>query len=187
MVGHGYSAQYDPEKQARAIGVDLNISVKHAVNVCNMIRSRALAQAKTMLEEVIAEKRVVPYRRYKKDLAHKKGNMTAGRTPVKTTKEILMIIKSAEANAINKGFNASSLVISHISVQKAANQWHYGRSRGRVMKRAHLEIVLEEASKKADDKDVKKKTPANDKPEVKKADTEKKNDNKPNKTGDDKK
>ena len=154
MAKYKYAADYNEDTQARAVGLDLGISVKHAVNVCNMIRSKPLARAKKMLEEVIAMERAVPYRRFKKDLSHRKGDMTAGRYPVRVTKEMLTVIKSVEANAVNKGLNPSNLVIRSISAHKASNQWHYGRHRRRLMKRGHLEIVLEEAS--ADEKAAKK-------------------------------
>ena len=146
MVGYGYTSDYNAEIGARAVGKELSISVKHAVNVCNMVRLKPLAVAKKMLQEVIELKIPVPYKRFHRDLAHRKGRCAAGRYPIKTSQEILGVIKSAEVNAINKGLNVNNLIIRAISAHKSSNQWHYGRNRGRIMKRSHIEVVLEESN-----------------------------------------
>ena len=128
---------------ARAIGRDLPISMKHSVEVCRFIRGKKVALAKKMLHEVIVKERAVPYLKFNLDLGHKRG-MAAGRYPVRTAEEILKIVESAEKNAQFKGMNAGKLVVAHISAHKASEPFHGGRHRGRTMKRAHVEIVVQE-------------------------------------------
>jgi large subunit ribosomal protein L22 len=128
---------------ARALGRDLPISMKHSVEVCRFIRGKKVILAKKMLQEVIVKERAVPYLKFTLDLGHKKG-MAAGRYPVRTAEEILKIVESAEKNAQFKGMNVSKLVIAHSVAHKASEPFHGGRHRGRTMKRAHVEIILQE-------------------------------------------
>ena len=145
MAQYKYATQMEGEF-AQAVGRDLSISAKHGVEVCRFIRGKNIQKAKQLLAEVIAGKKPIPYFRYHKDLGHKKG-MAAGRFPKKTCEAVLSILESAEANAQFKGLNTSRLEIAHICAQKAARPLHFGRHRGRQMKRAHIEVVLEEGVK----------------------------------------
>ncbi len=142
---------------ARAVGIGLPISVKHSVEVCRFIRGKELGAAKKMLEEVIRMKKAVPYKRFNFDLGHKSGMMSA-RYPVKTCKQILKLLESVEVNAQFKGMNTSQLEIVHIAAHKSAEPYHPGRFRGRKMKRAHVEVIVQEKKKQeSKEKDVKKK------------------------------
>jgi large subunit ribosomal protein L22 len=139
------------ENMAFAVGLNLSISTKKAVEVCNFIRKRRLNKAREILQDIIDLKKPIPMKRYNRDTAHKK-NIGPGKFPVKTAKNILNILKSAEMNAQNKGLNTHHLVIEHISAKKASTPWHYGRQRRRKMKRTHLEIVLKEHKQEKDEK-----------------------------------
>ena len=143
-------------RSAVAVGLNLPISTKHAVEVCRMLRGLPVEKAKRMLEEVIAKKRAVPFKRYNRDVGHKRG-IAAGRYPVKASRYILATIKSAESNAGDKGLLTDGLVISSIIPHKAARPLHYGRHRGRRMKRTHVEVVLEERVTKEEAKPAEKK------------------------------
>jgi len=90
-----------------------------------------------MLEKVIQKKQAVPYKRYLKDIPHRKGNIATGRYPIKASRVILDLIKSAESNAKNKGMS-SNLVISHISAHKGNAQSRYGRKIGKKAKKVSL-------------------------------------------------
>jgi large subunit ribosomal protein L22 len=136
--------KYDKEKMARAVGVNLPISAKHSLEIANNIRNKSVARAKKILTDVVELKLPVKYTKHNMDLAHKKG-MGPGRYPMKTASHILKIVQSAEKNANQKGI--SNLGIIHIAVNKGADQWHYGRQRGRKMKRAHVEVVVGEIEK----------------------------------------
>ncbi len=131
------------EKMARAFGLDLPISWKTAIMVCNVLRNKPLDDAKKLLNEVIKKKKAIPVTKYNFDRGHKKG-IGPGRFPVKAGREILKIIESAEANAHQK--NIENLILKHICVHRASKPWHYGRQRRRQMKRAHVEVVLAQKS-----------------------------------------
>ncbi len=152
---------YNKELMARVVGRDLSISKKQSVEICKWIKHRQLKQAKQLLTEVIAMKRAVPYTRFNWNVGHRPG-MGPGRYPVKSAKEFLALLKSAEANAQVKGLNTGNLVIVHCNAQKASTPYHYGRQRGTKMKRTHLEIVLQEKVQKEEKprkKQEKKETP----------------------------
>ncbi|MEM4336726.1 MAG: 50S ribosomal protein L22 [Candidatus Woesearchaeota archaeon] len=141
-----YSFQgFKSEKMAKAIGKDIPISIKNSVMVCNAIRLKSVDRAKKILENVIEKKQAIKFTRFNFDRGHKK-KMGPARFPVNTCKEILKVLKSAEANAHQK--NLSDLYIAHISANVASRPWHYGRHIGRRMKRAHIEIVVAQKDKR---------------------------------------
>lgn len=131
---------------AKASGKDLGISSKHSTVVCDFIRGKKLSKAKTMLSETINMKRAVPFNRFNKDRGHKTG-MMAGRYPIKTCKEILNVLQSAESNAKSKNMDINLLVIKELKADKASTPLHYGRFRSRSMKRTNIEVVLAEIGK----------------------------------------
>src|SRR3989344_5020976 len=141
----GYTTEMEG---ARALGKDLPISFKHSLEVCGFIRGKKLTLAKQHLKEVIDMKRPVPYKRFNQDLGHKNG-MMSGRYPVKTTECILKLVESAEKNAQFKGMSVDKLAIVHIAAHKASRPGHGGRHRGRSMKRAHVEVILQERQENA--------------------------------------
>lgn len=138
------------EHTATAKGENLGISRKFAVEVTGFIRGRTLVDAKKKMEDVIALKVAVPFKRYHMDLGHKRGPMGPGRFPGKVAKEVLLLLKSAEMNAENKGLDKESLYVSRAVAHKGSTQMKAGRHRGRHAKRTHIEIALAEKEKKKD-------------------------------------
>lgn len=132
---------------ARAYGQSLGISTKASINICKAIRGMDAQKAVRYLEDVLAFKRAIPYTRFTDGVGHRPGNMAAGRYPIKASVAILSVLKSAIANAVQKGL-ADELVIVHISAQRAATQFHQGRQRRRMMKKSHIELVLKEVESK---------------------------------------
>jgi len=173
-LDYSFQKTMDEDKIAIASGRNLNISPKHAIEICNYIRGRKVEQAKRLLEYAINKKVPVPFKRFTNGLGHKSG-MGAGRYPVKACTEILRIVKSAESNAKNKGLNANDLKILHIAMQTAAKQWHYGRKKRSIFKNAHIEVVLEEVKEKApakkDKTEAKNTAPKPKKEQVKKSES----------------
>jgi large subunit ribosomal protein L22 len=178
---HKYSIKdFNTEHMARATGRSLPISLKQSVEICNFIKNKNLQKAKEILNDVIAKKIPVPYKRYNRAMGHKKGKLSVGRYPAKASQEILNILESVESNAQFKGLNTSSLVISHICANKAGKQLHYGRQRGRIMKRTHIEVVVEEkAEKKTEAKKEEKQVPKQEEKKVEEQKPEVKEESKP--------
>ncbi|MBD3204597.1 50S ribosomal protein L22 [Candidatus Woesearchaeota archaeon] len=153
-MNYKLSYQELQENMAYALGLNLSISTKKAVEICNYIRNRSVIKAKTLLEETIQKERPVPMKRFNRDTAHKK-RIGPGKYPVKAAKEILNVIKSAEFNALQKGLSTHHLKIVHIKANKAQTPWRYGRQRRRKTKRTHIEVVVGEkkpAKKQKSDK-----------------------------------
>lgn len=138
------------DNMAKSYGRDLSISNKNSVEICNLIRGKKVVFAKNLLEKIINLERPVPMKKFNRDTAHKK-NIGPGRYPIKTAKEILSVLKSAESNVINKGLSTNDLVIDHIAAHKASRPWHYGRKRRQKMKRTHIEVILVERKIKNND------------------------------------
>lgn len=148
---------------ASVYGRDLPISTKQAIEICNFIRGENLQGSKAILEKVIAQKFAIPFRRFNRDMGHKKGKVGSGRYPVKACGEILKLLESLEINAQNKGLDTAVLFISSIVPNKGANVMRYGRRRT-SMKLTHIKITAEEEVKKKEEKPEKKE----EKKEVKK-------------------
>lgn len=147
--------EYNKENMAKATGLSMPISTKQAIVISSTLRGKKVSDCKTYLLDVIKKKKAVPFTRFNKGMGHKPG-MGPGRFPIKASAEILMLIKSAEANAQFKALNTSSLVIAHIKANAASSAWHYGRQKRRKMKRTNLDIILvEKHDKKARDVNLK--------------------------------
>jgi large subunit ribosomal protein L22 len=127
MAKLDYSRKVKEENIAKAIGRELHISPKKSMELCRELKGLSTEQAKKYLEEVIALKRVVPYRRFKRDVPHRKGKGTmAGRYPIKAARAILETIEHAEHNAEYKGLDPENMFIYSIIA-------HRGRTiRGRI-------------------------------------------------------
>jgi large subunit ribosomal protein L22 len=147
----------EKEHIAVARGTNLGISTKFAREVAKFVRGKNLKNAKKDLEEVLLQKKAVPFKRYNQDLGHKVGASGPGRYPMKTVTEILALIKSAEANANNKGLDHESLFVKSIITNKGSTQMRAGRKRGRHAKRTHVEVILAEKEKKKEEKKEKGK------------------------------
>ncbi len=153
MPNWGYSITgLDPDRTAKTSGRDLRISPKHAREVCQTIRHMHLEEARLFLQDVIAMKRPVPYRRHKKEVPHKAGieGWYAGRYPVKAARVILGLLDGIEANATAKGLDVDRLRLVHCASQRARKIRKYiprafGRASPRFDKLCHVELVVEEA------------------------------------------
>ena len=148
------------ENMALAIGKDMSFSTKHAIEICNYLRNKRLEQAKEILESVIAKKKAIPFKRFTDGVGHKKGNIAAGRYPIKASKDILKLLKQAESNASIKGLGTEELIIRHLVANKASTPMKFGRQIRRKAKRTHMEVIVEEVA-------AKKKAKAKPKQEVK--------------------
>ena len=149
MTKLGYSAQdLDDETTARAIGRDLQISPKKAVEVCRAIRGKTVEDAKAYLERVIALTQAVPMKRHKMMVAHKPG-IGPGRYPVKVARHFLKVLQSAEENAGYKGLDVDNMRIKVMAAHKGSTTKGYmprahGSSSPWNQETVNLEVVLEE-------------------------------------------
>ena len=181
MAEHKYSFKnYDPETMARAVGRSLPVSTKHCIEICNYIRGRKVSVAKVLLRDAVALKKPIPFKRFNADVGHKKGGFSAARYAVKAAGEVLKLLDSCEANAQNKALNTNDMIITHINAHRGSQQFRMGRQRRRRMKRTHVEVVLEEVSKKRESKGSKTQAKEEDKKPVAETKTPSKEDKKTN-------
>lgn len=164
MAQYKYAFNKYAENMARAVGRDLPISTKQAIEVCSSLKGMELGKAQAKLERVIDYKQAIPYKRFTGGAGHKPG-IGPGKYPIKACSHILKILRSAESNSQNKGLGA--VAITHIAAQQGGKRWHYGRKRRIRMKRTHIEIVVEEIKQeqKKQAKEGKKHTEAEPKKE----------------------
>src|SRR3989344_5069874 len=147
MAKHEYSFEVQ-ENMAKAVGVDLSISQKNAIEIANKIRGKNIEIAKKILEDTMNHVRPIPVRRYTEGAGHRSG-MGPGKFFDNASTQMLGLLNSAIANAQSKGLASGKLEIVHINAHRGSNIPRRGRQSRRRMKRAHVEIVLrEELTKK---------------------------------------
>jgi large subunit ribosomal protein L22 len=131
---------------AKASSKSLHVSPKHVMVICRHLRYKTTIQAKQILEDAINLKKAIPFRKFNKDMGHKKG-MAAGRYVPKAASLVLKLVKSVEANASDIGLTGDNLKISKILANRAPRPATGGRNRG-LPKRTHVEIEVIEAKDK---------------------------------------
>ncbi len=146
----GYTVKEFPEKSARARGIDLNISMKDAVNIAHHLRGKSLAAARDAVEKGISKEKAIPYFRYLDSVSHRKGT-GPGRYPVRALKAFSQVLDNAEANAEFKNLDTENLVVKHIAATKGRMVKKYlpkahGRAAPWFKDLINVEVVLEEES-----------------------------------------
>jgi large subunit ribosomal protein L22 len=148
MSKYNYAMKYEEPNSSKAVGVSLSISTKMAVEICSYIKGMDVNKAIKYLEDVAEQRKALPLKRFNRDIGHRPG-IGPGRYPKKASLSIIKVIKNAKSNALYKGLDSENMVIKYCRAQKAAQNYHYGRLRGRKVKRCHVEVILEEAPKKS--------------------------------------
>jgi len=131
------------ENTAKINGMNMEISAKQAVEIAKLIKYKSIKKSMSILQNVLDMKEAVPMRKYNRDTGHKTG-IGPGRYPQKASKAVFKLLGSLEANAVKKGLNADSLIITKAIANRASRPWHTGRHRGRKMRRAHLYLEAAE-------------------------------------------
>ena len=138
-----YSIEPDAEKTSKAMGKELHISKKHAYEIARAINGMKLKTARGFLEDVAALKQAVPYKRYTRNVPHRKG-MCTGRYPQKAAKEFLKVLKNAESNATYKGLDSENLRITQIGTKKGHSfRGSFPRAQGRATPKMHETVSIE--------------------------------------------
>lgn len=118
------------------MGREIAVSPKVAREIAAAIRGMKVSEARSYLEQVAEKKAAVPYKRFNKEVPHRKG-MAAGRYPVKASGYFLQTLKNAEANA-----EGEDLIITHVSANRGRVQ--PGGYKGTPANTAttHIQIIL---------------------------------------------
>jgi large subunit ribosomal protein L22 len=138
-------------RSSRAMGMELHISPKHAREICRTLRGMRVDRAKAYLEDVIALKRAVPFKRYARNVAHRHGlvKADAGRYPQKAARAVLNVLENAAANAEYKGLDTEQMRIYHAGTLKGRTirGWMpraMGRATPKNTETVSVEMVLTE-------------------------------------------
>lgn len=120
-----YSASVEG-KVAKAQAHDQNASYKDLSQVCGAIRGKPVEEAKGLLEECIALKKAIPYRRFNKGCGHRSElGGRRGRYPKKEAKIMLGLVSDAAANARFKGMDEKKLFVASASAYKQTTAKRY--------------------------------------------------------------
>ncbi|HEY6668980.1 MAG TPA: 50S ribosomal protein L22 [Candidatus Nitrosopolaris sp.] len=153
MTGYSYSYEhFDKTRQVRAAIREKSISHKHAREIAIALRGMSIERTRVFLEDVIARKIAVPFRRHNNEVAHRSNiqdGFFAGRFPQKTAKEILKLLDNLESNAEYKGMDLERLRIVSAVVHKGTKLERFtpramGRTSPKFDTLVHVELVAQE-------------------------------------------
>ncbi len=146
----GYTMEFDSARMSRAYGRELPIAWKKAIELARAIRGKRVEKALEYLDDVIALKQPVRFRRYNRWLAHKSGYGPA-RYPVKAARYFKKVLEAAVSNAeyVNTVKEPEAMIIRRINAHKGTtNKAIARRAQGRStpwnQESVNLEVVLEE-------------------------------------------
>ncbi|VWU52085.1 60S ribosomal protein L17, putative, partial [Hepatocystis sp. ex Piliocolobus tephrosceles] len=143
---------------AKGAGLDLRVHFKNTFETARAIRRMKLLAAKKYLNDVIEQKRCVPFRRYNGGVGRtsqaKEFKHTQGRWPVKSCKFLLNVLDNVQANAEAKNLEVGKLKIIHIMVNKARPGRRrtfkaHGRINPFMSSPCHIQVIARECSKPA--------------------------------------
>lgn len=130
------------EHQALAKLLNVSASTKHCIEIAKALRYKTTGYAKRFLEDVIALRRPVEFKTFKRNVGHKAG-IASGRFPQKAAQQFLKLVKAVEANAMFKSLNVDDLKIIKLVANLASIPAGGGRRKHKT-KRTHLEIIVRE-------------------------------------------
>ena len=125
MARIDYSQKISGDTIAKAKANELNMSPKHSIEIATFIRHQRVNDAIAYLNDVIGLKKAIPFRRFNRNVAHKRGlpgNWDAGRYPVKASKAYIRVLESVKKNAEYIGLDADNLEIIHVSANRGRAQ-----------------------------------------------------------------
>ena len=147
MPKFGYSFQVeDPLLYVKASAREVNISPKHAREICGTIKGMTITRARNLLEDVIKKKVAIPYRRFHLQVSHKSSTKgyVAGGYPVKSAEVFLKLLDNLENNASFKGMNIEKVAIVHANAYKGMSIKDYvPRAMGRSSPNFHVLVNIE--------------------------------------------
>jgi large subunit ribosomal protein L22 len=149
-----YSQKIKGDNIAKAKANELNMSPKHSIEIAGFIRHKRVNEAIEYLNAVVSLEKAIPFRRFNRNVAHKRGlpgNWDAGRYPVKASKAYIRILESVKKNAEYLGLDPENLEIIHASANRGRAQKAFfpramGRATPKVRESVNLEVVVREVA-----------------------------------------
>lgn len=129
---------------AKAYGRRIDMSPKHAMEICRHIKGMNAKKADAFLTRVQEKKEYVPLKRFNKQTPHRKGGQK-GRYPIKAARIIQKLLRNAMNNAEQAGMDKEKLVIVHANAhrgpaysrKKPKGRWKYNQ-----IDTTHVEIIV---------------------------------------------
>ncbi len=153
MARIAYSANITGDNIARGKANELPISPKHAIEIAGFIKHRKTDEAIAYLHEVVAGKKAIPFRKFRRDISHRHGlaGWYAGRYPKKASLAYIKLLESVKKNAEYIGLDLESLEIVHATANRGrAQKGFFPRAMGRATPKrresVNIEIIVKEAS-----------------------------------------
>jgi large subunit ribosomal protein L22 len=154
MARTDYSQKVKGDTVARAKANELNMSPKHSIEIASFIKHQHVNDAIAYLNEVVKLKKAIPFKKFNRNVAHKRGlpgNWDAGRYPVKASKAYIRILESVKKNAEYLGLDAENLEIIHASANRGRAQKAFfpramGRATPKVRESVNVEVVVREVA-----------------------------------------
>jgi large subunit ribosomal protein L22 len=151
MARIAYASKIAGDNIARGKANELPISPKHAIEIARFIRQKRTDIAIADLEQVIAKKKAVPFKRFNRNVAHKRGleGWDAGRYPKKASEAYIRLLESVKKNAEYIGLDAEKLEIIHASANRGRGQKGFfpramGRATPKRRETVNIEIIVRE-------------------------------------------
>ena len=141
----------------RARAVDVRTHFKNMREVCAAIKGMSLVRAKKYLRNVIAQREIVPFRRFTGCVGRKAqvknfDLATQGRWPKKSCEVMLGLLQNAQANAVAKQLDLNRLFVSHVCAERAPKTRRrtyraHGSITPYMANPSHVELVLTQCEK----------------------------------------
>ncbi|MBI3623809.1 hypothetical protein HY212_07060 [Candidatus Pacearchaeota archaeon] len=119
---------------------NIPMSAKEAASICKFIKKKKIIKAINDLEDVLKFKKAVPM---KGEVPHRRGNIMAGRYPVKAVKNFVILLKSLSSNAVFNELNEPIIVEAFANIGERP----YGKFGSVRKKRANIFIKAAEKEK----------------------------------------
>lgn len=129
--------------EAKAVGRNLPISWKDCTEIGRFIKGDSVEKAERKLEKVIEKELHVPYTKFDSDAGHRSGGESGG-YPVKASKEVLELLRSAKSNGEDQGLNLNAMKVSQFITNQGPEVATPSRHRGQTTKSAHVKIFVSE-------------------------------------------
>lgn len=151
MARTKYSQQIEGENVARGKANEVPVSPKHAIEIASFIKDKRADEAVAYLEEVVAGKKAIPFRKFNRNVAHKRSlsGWDAGRYPRKASEAYIRLLHSVTRNAEYIGLDTDKLKIVHVSANRGRGfRGFFPRAMGRATPKrretVNIEIVVRE-------------------------------------------
>lgn len=127
------------KEEAVSHGLGLRASLKHSMYLGRFIKYKSIDQSLHDLEEVIALRKVVPF---KGEIPHRSApGIMSGRYPRAAAQEFIRVLKNLKGNAIANGLDLDTTRIYHASASWAFRPMRRG---GRKAKRVNVTVKAKE-------------------------------------------